>query len=81
MVKKTNTPPFASGLIQLLNSAIANQYITADAIIGEIQNYHPGNTTPSSGTFNYSDPQGLFIFEVKTVEQKEAIKGDNLKRK
>ena len=78
--KKDQHSPFAGGLIQMLNNAIPNYYVTADAIIGDIQNYHPGNTTPSSGTFNYSDPQGLFIFEVKTPEYKQSIKTDNLKR-
>ncbi len=78
--KKDQHSPFAAGLIQMLNNAIPNYYITADAIIGEIQNYHPGNTTPSSGTFNYSDPQGLFIFEVNVKEHGVAIRSDNLKR-
>jgi len=76
--KKDQHSPFAGGLIAMLNAAIGSQYVTADAIIGEIQNYHPGNTTPSSGTFNYSDPQGLFIFEAKT-EQKANFKTDHLK--
>ncbi len=76
--KKDQHSPFAGGLIAMLNAAIASQYITADAIIGEIQNYHPGNTTPSSGTFNYSDPQGLFIFEAKT-DQKTDFKTDHFR--
>jgi hypothetical protein len=77
--KKDEHSPFAASLIYMLNNAIQSHYITADAIIGEMQTSHPGNTMPSSGTFNYSDPQGLFIFEVKHGEQKQAGKTYNLK--
>ncbi len=77
--KKDEHSPFAASLIYMLNNAIQSHYITADAIIGEMQNSHPGNTMPSSGTFNYSDPQGMFIFEVKHGEEKLAGKTYNLK--
>ncbi|TMI92437.1 MAG: hypothetical protein E6H08_12030 [Bacteroidetes bacterium] len=72
--------PFARSFISVLsNTALRKNFVTADEIIGELKSNPPGTTAVCEGSFQYSDPQSHFIFELKSPV-KGSVKKERLEK-